>query len=101
MPHMIPQVVSELARDRNLAPIDLRIWISIADQLNMTDFVPLKLESIADDVGASKTSVIRALEALVGAGYLERGDRDGSRGSVTYRIPWQRVFPRRDLPKAA
>jgi predicted transcriptional regulator len=101
MPHMIPQVVKDLAHDHELLPVDVRVWLSIADYLNMTDFTPLKLEVIADDVGMGRMTVSRSLDALVEHGYLERGARDGSRGPYTYRMPWQRMFPRQEQPRAA
>lgn len=103
---LIPKVISDMARDRSIAPMDVRVWVVAADYLEMVEFRPLKIDTLRNEFKRtveltddamkvpSKSQIFRSLDRLVQRGYLERGQRDGSRGAINYRVPLSRVYPR-------
>jgi hypothetical protein len=110
----MPQIIVELARDRDLNGRDLQVWVISTSHLDFVDFRPLPIRqivqeyndrrpmalvSVADGIrppdAVSRSAVSRALVRLVGRGYLERAEHRGAYHVALYRLPLARVYPRR------
>ena len=96
----IPRIIDELISDVQLGPNDIRVWRKVMPYLDLVEFRPLKLETIAGEVELDRGTVHRSLGQLVERGFLQRGPREGQHGSNTYRLPLARVYPREALRAA-
>jgi hypothetical protein len=94
--HDVSPLIRAIARDTRLSPKDTHIWLATLSYIEAElarytlpedAFIPIKLAVIAFDADCHASTVQRALQRLAIFGYLERGPREGSRGSVMYRLP--------------
>lgn len=95
---LVPKVISDMARDHAVKPIDVKVWVLATEYLDMVEFRQLKIESIANVGDVDASTVFRALRHLVRLGYLEQRRE---RRQAMYRVPLSRIYPRPDRQKAA
>ncbi|MCC7132487.1 MAG: hypothetical protein IT352_07580 [Gemmatimonadales bacterium] len=75
-----------MATDRRLGPRAIRIYAYLADELDFQDYKPVKLLRLHRELRIDRADVSKTLRALCDHGYLDPGEREGSRGPRTYRL---------------
>ena len=88
-----PPAMSELIRDPVIAayPHAIRVYVFLAGELGFTEpFTPVKAWLLADELSASKQTVLRALDLLTERGFLREGPREPNNGPRTFHLEWVR-----------
>lgn len=88
-----PPAMFDLIRDAVISeyPHAIRVYVYLANELGFTEpFRPVKAWLLADELGASKRTVLRALDLLAERGYLCEGPRGENNGPRTFHLAWVR-----------
>lgn len=84
---MIPNVpaLSDALDDHRLRPIDLKVLLILARELDVLDWRPVKEAALRHAMHIGRTRLYEALRVLVSRGYVER--QGGGPGEVAaYRL---------------
>jgi hypothetical protein len=77
------------SRDRQLSRTDVAVLGSVLDRMGQTATSWPGLSKISDDIGANRSSAVRAIARLCESGYLVR-ESGNARKSNTYSMGWSR-----------
>jgi hypothetical protein len=86
---VIPSLPSlaQAVTDPRVAPLDLKVLLALALELDTQEFRPVKELALRRSLGMGRTRLYQGLVMLVGLHYLER--RAGAPGQVwEYRLPY-------------
>lgn len=80
-----------LLEDRRTIGAPRDVYMVLVSRLDLYEFTPVKLQEVFIRLAISKRTAIRALQALVELGYLQKGPPMKAGGNIpvnSYRLIW-------------